>query len=191
MRNILIAAVALITVVVAVFAVIVSMQPDEYEVKRTATIDAPAAVVFEQVEDFQRWDHWSPWAKRVPEDKEQFDGADRGEGAIYQWASPDRNVGAGRMTIIEANPAEYIEIKLEFFEPSEATTTTTFDFNAVDDATTEVTWRMSGENNFLSKAMGLFMNIEEMIGEDYERGLEQLDEVSRKQIEDREDDEND
>ena len=191
MKKILLAALALIVVALAVLAVIISMQPDEYEVERTATIDAPAGVVYEQVEDVRRWSDWAPWVKRIPEDKGQHGGADRGEGATYEWSSEDRDVGTGQMTILEANPGEYIEIKLEFFEPYESTTTTSFDFVAVDDDTTEVTWRMTGDNNFLSKAMSLFLNIEEMIGEDYEKGLANLDEHSRNVVRDAQNTESD
>lgn len=152
--------------------VIVALQPAEFRVSRSTTIAAPAAAVFEQVNDFHKWDAWSPWAKIDPNMKKSHEGAPAGVGASYAWSGNDQ-VGEGRMTLTDSKPNELIRIKLEFLKPFAATNTTEFSFKP-DGNQTAVTWSMSGTNNFIAKAFGLFMNMDKMIGGDFEKGLGQL-----------------
>jgi uncharacterized protein YndB with AHSA1/START domain len=161
-----------VAVIVAVFVGVVAIQPSEFRIARTATISAPAAVVFAQVNDFHKWEAWSPWEKLDPTMKKTFEGAAAGSGAIYSWAG-NSEVGEGRMAITESRPNELIGIKLEFLKPFAATNTTEFAFKPEGDQTA-VTWSMFGKNNFMSKAFGLFMNMDKMIGADFETGLAQL-----------------
>lgn len=177
MKKFLVVTAGVIGAAVLVFVIIVALQPAEYHVERSATIEAPPEVVFEQVDSFRNWENWSPWLDRDPDAEGSFDGPERGEGAIFEW-SGNREIGAGRMTITESRAREYIEIKLEFFEPYESQTTTAFAFSETDNGATEVTWSMSGENNFISKAIALFVDFEEMVGQDYERGLVLLEEAA-------------
>ena len=178
LKKILLISAALFSAVVLSLVVLIIMQPDEYALDRSATIDAPVDVVFAQVNDLRQWESWSPWHQDDPDMEMSYSGSEYGAGAIFEWAG-DSDSGAGRMTITESRPDEYIEIRLEFIEPFESTSTTTFDFEAVDNQTTKVTWGMSGENTFASKAFGLLMDIEDLVGEDYERGLANLDEFAQ------------
>ena len=114
--KILLAVAAIVVLVVAVFAVIVVMQPSEFRIQRSATIAAPAPVVFAQVNDFHNWEAWSPWAKLDPSVKNSFEGAPAGTGASFAWAGNSK-VGEGRMTIVESRPSELVRIKLEFVKP--------------------------------------------------------------------------
>ena len=98
-----------LVVLVAVFAGVVAMQPSEFSVERTATIAAPAAAVFAQVNDLHKWDAWSPWAKLDPNAKNGFEGAPSGKGAVFTWSGNDQ-IGEGRMTIVESQPNELIKI---------------------------------------------------------------------------------
>src|SRR6185295_17806428 len=127
------------------------------------------AVAFEQVNDFHKWDAWSPWAKLDPACKNSFDGASAGKGAIFAWDG-NKKVGAGRMTITDSQPNNLIRIKLEFQRPFKATNTTEFSFKSEGNQTL-VAWNMFGKNNFMSKAFGLFVNCDKMIGKDFEKGL--------------------
>src|SRR3954452_15218912 len=113
--------------IIVVFVVIVALQPADFRIVRSAAISAPAPAVFAQVNDFHRWDAWSPWAKLDPAMKTTYAGAQSGNGAIYSWTGNDK-VGEGRMTIVGARPAEEVAIKLEFIQPWEATSETTFSF---------------------------------------------------------------
>lgn len=165
-----------IAVVVVVFLVVVATRPDDFRVSRSAVIAAPPATVFEQVNDFHKWDDWSPWAKLDPTCKNTFDGAPAGPGAKFAWDGNNK-VGAGRMTITESKSPELIRINLEFLRPFKATNTTEFSFKP-NGSGTDVTWNMFGKNNFMSKAFGLFVNCDKMVGKDFEKGLASLKTVA-------------
>lgn len=153
--------------------ILISMQPAEYTVTRSATIAAPPDQVFALVNDFHKWDAWSPWAKLDPAMKTTYEGAAAGTGAIYSWAGNDK-VGEGRMTITESQPSDRLAIKLEFLKPFASTSQTDFTFKG-DGGGTNVTWTMNGQNNFMSKAFGLFMGgMDKMVGPDFEKGLAQM-----------------
>ena len=139
-------------------------------------IAAPAAAVFEQVNDFRKWDAWSPWAKRDPNMRQTYEGAPAGVGPSYSW-SGNNEVGEGRMTLTESRPNEMIRVNLEFLKPFAATNTTEFNFQPSGNQTA-VTWSMFGTNNFMAKAFGLFMNMDKLVGADFEKGLQQLKSVT-------------
>ena len=165
----------LVAIAVIIFIIVAAMQPSDFRVTRTATISAPASAVFAHVNDLQKWDAWSPWAKLDPEAKNSFEGPASGIGAIMRWAGNNK-VGQGSMTIMESRPDEFIRFKLEFLKPFEATNTAEFTFNSENDQTT-VTWSMYGKNNFMGKAMGLIMNCDKMVGGQFEKGLAALKSV--------------
>jgi hypothetical protein len=152
-----------------VIVVVVATRPADFRVTRSATIAAPATMVFAQVNDFHNWDAWSPWAKIDPAMKQTYEGAPSGTGAIYSWAGNNK-AGEGRMTLIESRPNDLIQIKLEFLKPFKATNAAEFSFKP-DGEQTAVTWSMSGKKNFMMKAFGLFMNMDKMVGGDFEKGL--------------------
>src|SRR6202790_2837263 len=92
---------AIVAAIVVIFVVIVAMRPSEFRVERSATMSAPAAEVFAQVNDFHNWDAWSPWAKIDPTMKQTYEGAPAGIGASYTWVGNNK-VGEGTMTLTEA-----------------------------------------------------------------------------------------
>ncbi len=172
MLKIILIALALIVVV---FVVIVAMQPSEFRVVRSATISAPPPAVFAQVNDFHKWEAWSPWAKLDPTMKQTYEGAPAGTGAISRWAG-NNQVGEGSMTITESRPSDLIKIKLEFMKPFRAINTAEFTFKPEGNQTA-VTWSMVGKNNFMAKAVHLFMNMDKMVGGQFEKGLAQMKSV--------------
>jgi Polyketide cyclase / dehydrase and lipid transport len=172
LKKILIA----IAVIVVVFVVVVAIQPSEFRIERSAIISAPASAVFAQVNDFYNWEAWSPWAKLDPAAKATFGGPRAGKGAIFRWAG-NEEVGEGSMTITESRPSDLIRIKLEFLKPFEATNTAEFTFKPEDNHTT-VTWSMEGQNNFIAKAVCLFMNMDQMVGGQFEKGLASMKSVA-------------
>ncbi|HSE04267.1 MAG TPA: SRPBCC family protein [Methylomirabilota bacterium] len=163
-------------VIVVVFAVVVATRPAEFRIERTATIAAPAPAVFAQVNDLHKWEAWSPYARRDPGMKKGFEGAPAGVGAIYTW-SGNNEVGEGCTTIIESRPDELIRIRLDFVRPFAATNTAEFTFRPEGDRTA-VTWSLAGRHDFMGKAVGLFMNMDRMVGGDFEAGLAQLRSVA-------------
>ena len=159
-------------VIVAAFVVIVALQPSDFRVTRSAAITAPPEAVFVQVNDLHRWEAWSPWAKLDPAAKNSYEGPAAGVGAAFSWAG-NSQVGVGRMTITESRPNDLIRMNLEFIKPFKATNITEFTFKPEGNLTV-VTWTMSGKNNFLSKAVGLFMDCDKMVGGEFEKGFENL-----------------
>lgn len=160
---------------IGTFAIIVAIQPAEYQFTRTAIIRAPPSTIFPHINNLHSWDEWSPWAKLDPNAKNTFEGPDEGVGAKLSWDG-NKEVGTGSMTIIESVPDNLIRIKLDFIKPFEGTSTTEFKFTREDEQTV-ITWSMFGKNNFIGKAMGLVMNCDKMVGDQYEKGLANLKSV--------------
>jgi hypothetical protein len=165
-----------LVVIAIVLGGVIAMQPSEFRLVRTATIAASAPAVFTQVNDFHNWEAWSPWAKLDPNMKETYAGAPAGTGAIYSWVG-DRNVGEGRMTLMESRPNDLITIKLEFMKPFAGTNTAQFTFKPVGDQTV-VTWSMDGQLNFITKAFHLVMSMDKMVGGQFEEGLARMKSVA-------------
>jgi hypothetical protein len=161
-----------LAVIVVVLIVIVALQPSDFRVTRSATMSAPAPAAFAQVNDFHKWEAWNPWGKIDPAMKQTYEGAPAGTGAIYSWIG-NNEVGEGRMTIIESHPSDLIRIKLEFFKPFAANNTAEFTFKPEGNQTV-VTWSMSGDKNFMAKAIHLFMNMDKMIGGQFDKGLAEM-----------------
>ena len=161
-----------LAILILLLVVVIALQPSTYRVEQSATMNATAPVVFAQVNDFHKWNAWSPWAKLDPAMKQTFEGAPAGTGAVYTWAG-NSDVGEGRMTINESRPSDLVKIKLEFLKPFAASSDTTFTLQPEGNQT-KVTWMMVGDKNFIAKAFGLVMNMDKMVGSDFEKGLAQM-----------------
>jgi uncharacterized protein YndB with AHSA1/START domain len=161
-----------VALVVAALAVVIALRPAEFSVARSATIAAPPAAVFAEVDDFRRWAAWSPFEKTDPAMSKEFSGPPAGTGASYAW-SGNRQAGEGRATIVESRPGELVRIRLDFVRPFAGTNMAAFSFVPAPGGTT-VTWSLSGRGGFLFKAMGLVMDCEKMCGAQFEQGLAAL-----------------
>lgn len=158
-----------LAVVLVALCGVIATRPSSFTVQRTATLKAPPDVAFALVNDFHHWGEWSPWDKLDPNQKRTFEGAIAGAGSSYGWSGNDQ-VGEGRMTIEESKANELVRIKLEFLKPWAATNSTTFAFTPAAEGVS-VTWKMEGHNDFMGKAMSLFMDMDGMVGKDFENGL--------------------
>jgi hypothetical protein len=163
-----------VALAIAVILLLAALKPDTFRVERKATISAPTEKLFALISDFQEWRSWSPWENRDPNLKRTYSGAERGKGAVYAWDG-NKNVGSGRMEILDAT-ASQIVIKLDFFKPFEGHNQAEFTL-APQGGATNVTWTMHGPAPFLSKVMQVFMNMDRMIGRDFEAGLANLQKV--------------
>jgi uncharacterized protein YndB with AHSA1/START domain len=170
--QILLIAAGVIAAVIVVLVILIALRPAEFSLSRSTTIAAPPQAVFAQVNDFHRWDAWSPWAKLDPGMTKTYEGAPAGVGAVYTW-SGNNTVGEGRMTITDSRPGELVRIRLEFKRPMTATNVTDFTFTPAGDRTI-VVWSMSGRNGFMAKAFGFFVNMDKLVGGDFEKGLASL-----------------
>ena len=171
-KKLILGILALAVIAVVGFCVVVAMQPADFKITRSATFSAPPEKVFEQVNDFHKWEAWSPWAKIDPNMKATYSGPATGTGAAYAWAGND-DVGEGKMTITESRPSDLVKIDLEFIRPFAAKNVTDFSIKA-NGGKSDVTWTMTGTNNFLMKAFGLIMNMDKLVGGDFEKGLAQM-----------------
>lgn len=143
-----------------------------YEVTRSTLIPAPAEAVFPLVNSFLEWTKWSPWENVDPQLDRSYSGNDAGMGAKYAW-SGNRKAGSGNMEIVESDFPRSINVRLEFTKPFKAVNPTTFTFTPADGGT-QVTWRMTGENKGLAKIFAMIVNMDKMVGGDFERGLAAL-----------------
>jgi uncharacterized protein YndB with AHSA1/START domain len=158
-----------IAIIIAVVLILAATKPDRFRVERSTTVNAPADKVFPLIADFHEWLKWSPWESRDPALKRTYSGAERGKGAVYAWEG-NKNVGSGRMEILEASTPSKVVIKLDFLKPFEAHNTAEFTMQQQGGATNLV-WLMHGPAPFMSKVMQVFMSFDSMIGKDFEAGL--------------------
>ena len=166
-----------IAALVAILLVVVATRPDTYHVERSTKIDAPADAIFAEVSDFQAFPAWSPWAKRDPAMKTTVSTPSAGVGATYAWEG-NKQVGRGKMTLTESQTPTHTKERLEFLEPFPSVADTGFNIKPEGAGAATVTWYMDGRANFMGKAMSLVMNMDKMIGKDFEEGLANLKRVA-------------
>jgi uncharacterized protein YndB with AHSA1/START domain len=172
MFQILVIVAVVIAVAIAAVLIIAATRADKFSVQRAATINAPAEKVFPLIADFHEWRKWSPWEDRDPDLKRSYSGNERGKGAIYAWDG-NKNVGSGRMEILEANAPSLVKIQLDFLKPFEAHNIAEFTMLPQGSATNLI-WVMSGPAPFMSKVMQVFMSFDKMVGKDFEAGLAKI-----------------
>jgi hypothetical protein len=172
MRKKLLISLGVLAALILVFVIVVALQPADFRVSRGATMSAPAAAIFPHVNDLKKWETWSPWAGLDPDAKYAFQGPAAGQGAAMTWDG-NSQVGAGKLAIIESRPNELVRYRLDFYKPMAGTSEAEFSF-APEGGQTRVTWTMTGKNNFIAKAMCLFMDLDQMVGGQFEKGLASL-----------------
>lgn len=163
---------------IAVILILAAARPNTFSVQRATLVKAPAEKIFPLINDFHQWGSWSPYEHKDPAMKRSYSGAANGKGAVYAWDG-NKNVGSGRMEILDASVPAKIVIKLDFFTPFEGHNTAEFTMLPQGDATS-LTWLMHGPAPFLAKIMHVFMNIDRMVGKDFEIGLANLKRLTEK-----------
>ena len=167
-----------IAIAIAAVLILALNKPDTFRMQRVATVRAPAERIFSLLSDFHQWGAWSPWEHRDPAMKRSYSGAASGVGAVYAWEG-NKQVGRGRMEIVEASAPSKIIIKLDFLAPFEAHNTAEFTMRPQGDAT-EVSWLMHGPASLMSKVMQVFFSMDKMVGKDFEAGLANLKRATEK-----------
>lgn len=169
LKTVLLSLFGIVVLGVAVVLVLAARKPDTFQVTRTATIKAPPERVYALITDFKAWGAWSPWEKKDPAMKRTYGGPETGVGATYAWDG-DKNVGEGSMRITEAQAPSKLALKLDFLKPFEAHNDVVFSLTPQGPATV-VTWTMTGPTPFIGKIMHVFMDMDRMVGGDFEAGL--------------------
>jgi uncharacterized protein YndB with AHSA1/START domain len=167
-----------VVLLIAGILIYASTKPDTFHVERTVNIKATPDKLFPYINDFHQWQPWSPYEKLDPAMTRRFSGAAAGEGAVYEWEGNSK-AGAGRITITQAVPSSKILLNLEMLKPFAATNDVAFTLRPEGD-TTQVTWAMDGRNTLLPKVMSLFLNMDAMVGDQFEEGLNNLKAVAEK-----------
>lgn len=144
-----------------------------FEVVRSTRIEAPAERVFPLIDRFKSWTEWSPWEGMDPDLVREYTGPESGVGSKYHWVG-NRKVGEGRMEITASQPPARVELNLHFLKPFKAENVTIFELEPSAGGGTTVTWRMRGQQKGIMRVMGVFTNIDKMVGPDFEKGLKQL-----------------
>ena len=171
-KRILLAGLVLIVGILAFAAT----KPDTLHVERSGSINTAPDKIFPLIDDFRNWRSWSPYENKDPDMKRIYSGAGHGKGAIYEWDG-DANVGQGRMEILESQPPSKVTIKLDFITPFEGHNVAEFRVDG-QGSTTAVTWAMSGPSDYMGKLISVFMDLDRMIGSDFETGLANLKRVA-------------
>jgi hypothetical protein len=161
--------------IIAIILIVAAFQPAEYHVERSAVVPASPSVVYAQVNDFHNWGQFNPWQELDTNAKITFEGPMNGQGAKFNWEG-NSDMGSGNMTITATKPNERVDIAMHFIKPMEGEATTAFQLQP-DGTGTKVTWSMDGKNNLIGKVFCLFMNMDKMIGGQYEKGLAKLAEL--------------
>lgn len=162
----------IIGIAIAVVLILAAMQPTTFRVSRSKLVHAPAEEPFTRLVDLRRWKDWSPFEKLDPSMKKEFSGPESGVGAAYAWDG-NKKAGAGRIEIVDADPPHRLDLDLTFTRPFKASNKTDFVLQPVESGT-HVSWTMHGTNTFVGKVMCVFVNMDRMIGKDFEEGLENL-----------------
>ena len=162
----------ILLVLLGALLLMASRQPDAFAIERSVVMAAPAAKIFPRVADLHQWGSWSPYEKFDPHMKKVFNGTPGAAGASYYWRG-NAKAGEGTFTVRELMPPSKVTMQLDMLKPIEGHNVVEFNFEPTDGGT-RVTWAMRGANTFLSKTLGLFMNMDTMIGKDFENGLASL-----------------
>jgi carbon monoxide dehydrogenase subunit G len=161
-----------VVVLIAAILILAAAKPDTFRVQRAARIKAPPEKIFAFINDFNRWGSWSPWEKKDPAMKRTYGASTSGKGAVYAWEG-NKDVGQGRMEIAESSPPSKVTLKLDFVKPFEAHNIVEFALEPKGDAT-NVTWAMQGATPYFAKIIHVFINMDSMVGKDFETGLANL-----------------
>jgi hypothetical protein len=162
----------IVVALVALLLAIAAMKPDTFRIERRASIHAPMETIFPFINEFDRWSSWSPWEAMDPALKRTRRGPAAGKGAVYEWEGNNK-VGQGRMEIKESVPPSKVTIQLDFIKPYRARNVAEFTLQGRG-GSTDVTWAMHGPQPFMMKVMGALMNMDKMIGKNFETGLANL-----------------
>ena len=178
MLEVIVVIAVILAVIIAAILILAATKPATLRVQRAISINAPPERIFSLISDFHQWLSWSPYEQKDPAMKRTYSGAERGSGAVYAWDG-DKNVGSGRMEILETSAPQKIVIKLDFFTPFEGHNTAEFTMLPQGDGT-HVTWLMHGPANFMSRLIQVFINLDKMIGKYFEAGLANLKTLTEK-----------
>lgn len=177
MKNILMYGGLALLAAIVLLLVYASTRPDEFRVERRLRIDAPADKLWPLIGELRAFNRWNPYERKDPLIKGSHSGPATGVGSRYAWESD--KVGVGSLEIMGQQPGQAVQMRLDFIKPFEAHNQAEFRLVPQADGSTEVIWAMHGPNNFIGKVMGVFINMDQMVGRDFEQGLSNLQQLTK------------
>jgi uncharacterized protein YndB with AHSA1/START domain len=178
MLKFLAVAAGVVVIAVAALLAYAATKPDTFQVTRALDIEAPPETIFAILTDFRRSIEWSPYEKKDPDMKRVYAGAEKGKGAVYEWDG-DKNVGAGRLEIVDVAPPNKVTVSLQMIRPFAANNIVDYIMEPTGSAT-RVSWNMHGPMPYLAKVMSTFFDMDKMVGKDFEEGLASLKTLAEK-----------
>jgi uncharacterized protein YndB with AHSA1/START domain len=160
---------------IAALLIFAATRPDTFTVSRTISISAAPEKIFPILNDFTAWPNWSPYEKMDPAMQRTLGTITQGKGATYAWTGNGK-VGAGNMELTSSVPPSLLAIDLNMLKPMKASNKVTFALTPNGKQTT-VTWKMQGKSLFIGKLMGVVMNMDKMVGGQFDEGLRNLKRV--------------
>jgi Polyketide cyclase / dehydrase and lipid transport len=173
MHHILFWLILIVLVAVAASLLYAFVQKPAFSTVREAEFNASPAKIYANINDFHKWSAWSPWEKMDPDLKRNFSGPESGIGAKYGWTG-NKKVGEGMMETTHSTPDKSMQLDLHFIKPFKASHITEFTLTPIANGGTRMKWEMRGERPFGMRIFGLFMNLDKLIGKDFEKGMANL-----------------
>jgi len=168
----------LVAVAIAALLIFAATRPDTFSVERSTTIAAPATQLFPLINDLRAFNTWNPYARKDPAMRAVYSGPAAGPGAVFDFQG-NKEVGKGRISITASTAPSLVTMQLDMWEPFEGHNEIHF-ILLPESAGTRVTWAMNGPSAFITKLMGIFFNMDQMIGKDFEAGLANLKAIAEK-----------
>ena len=167
-----------VLLLIAGVLVLAGLRPDTFQVRRSASIKAAPEQIFPLINDLHRFNTWNPFEKKDPNLKRSYSGPESGKGAAYAFDG-NKDVGKGTLEILDSAPGSRVTMSLHMVEPFEVRNTVDFTLERQGDAT-NVTWTMQGAVPYFAKIIHLFVNMDRMVGTQFEAGLASLKTIAEK-----------
>lgn len=161
--------IALLALALVIVLILAARKPDDFSMRRSLVIDAPPERIFPLINDLRAHESWSPFDPPDPAVAKIYTGAATGTGAVYEWSGKGQS-GSGRLAITESVPSSRIVMRLDMLKPMATSNVVTFSLAPVPGGT-EVTWAMQGRTPFLAKIFHVFIDMDRMVGGQFEAGL--------------------
>lgn len=178
MKRLLKIIAGLLVLAAAGVLLLAGMKPDDFWIERSATIKAPAEKIFPLLNSPKAAMAWIPFMEPDPNAKIAFEGPESGVGAAQTW-NGNKEVGKGRIEILESKPNEQVVLKLDLEQPMEGHNTVTYMLEPDGDGT-KMSWNMTGEQPFFAKIISVFIDCDKMVGDQFDKGLAKLKAIAEK-----------
>ena len=161
-----------VLVLLAGFLTYVAFQPSEMYIVREIFIKAPSEKIFPFINNSQKANSWMPWQESDPGAIMKYSGPEEGVGSTSSWDSPGK-MGTGKAEVVESVPNQTVKTKLTYTKPMNMSQMAEVSLTPSADGTI-VKWSVKGNNTFLGRLMCVFMNMDKMVGGQFEKGLTKL-----------------